>query len=145
MSSLDLALARMHASIGATINRLGAVAERVAVLAAPVIEAHVQQQYAYGRDPYGMPWKPLRPATLARGRRPPPLTDTGLMRNTTTVRPRIGRPGIVIRLPQPGVFHQLGTRHMVARPVLPSRGVPRMWADALRRASLQAMREAGRP
>ena len=144
MSALDSALARMHASIGAVVNRLGGVAKRVAVLAAPVISEHVQQQYRFGRDPYGMPWKPLKPATLARGRRPPPLTDTGLLRNTTTVRPRIGSPGIVIRLPQPGVFHQLGTRHMVARPVLPTRGIPRMWSDTLRRASLRAMREAGR-
>lgn len=134
------------ANIGATINRLGAVAPRVAELAAPVIESAIESEFANGRDPYGSPWAPLEPNTIAKGRHAPPLTDTGLFRNRTTVRAQVdGQPGIVVSMPeQPGAFHQLGTRHMAARPVLPYRGIPRMWSDALRRASVQAMKEAVR-
>jgi hypothetical protein len=115
----------------------------VAVLASPTIQAAIESEYANGRDPYGTPWKPLKPATIAKGRHAPPLTDMGLMRARTRVTPRLGRPGIRITLPErPGAFHQTGTRHMVARQVLPFRGMPRIWADALRRASVQAMKEA---
>lgn len=142
-TQLSAALDRMHRSIGATLNRLGAVAPRVAELAAPVIASAVEGEFSYGRDPYGTPWAPLKPATVRKGRRPPPLTDMGLFRALVQVRPRVGNPGILVTMAaRPGVFHQLGTKHMSARQVLPYRGVPRMWSDALRRATVQAMREA---
>ncbi len=144
-TSLEAALSAMDRQVLGVLNRLAAVAPRVAELAAPVIASAVEAEYANGRDPYGQPWAPLRPATLRKGRRPPPLTDMGLMRGRTTVRANVnGRPGIAVSLPlRPGAFHQAGTSRMVARQVLPYRGIPRMWADALRSAALQAMREAG--
>lgn len=144
MTALDRALEKMHREVGGVLNRLASAAEEVAIIAAPQIFALVQQEFATGRDPYGSPWAPLRPSTL-RKHGPPPLTDRGLMRGTTSVRPiGKGRPGLVIRYPFPGVYHQAGTRRMAARHVLPYRGIPRMWADILRRASVQAVREANR-
>lgn len=122
------------------IEALSDIPARTAALAAPELNKLVQAQFDAGTDPYGRPWAPLRPATLARGRFPPPLTDTWRLRNGTGVRVRPGRrAGLVMRVGAPyGTFHQTGTRYMRARRILPQQGLPRAWRDVLVRASREA-------
>jgi hypothetical protein len=129
-----------------TIERMSQVPRRVAVIAAPEITKLLQKQFATGTDPYGRPWRPLKPATLAKGRRPPPLTDSGAMRRGTVARAAPGgRAGIRLLVGKRyGFFHQSGTRYMAARRILPQNGLPYAWSRVLAEASKKAFREARR-
>lgn len=126
------------------VERLARVPSRVAAAAAPEIARLIDLQFAEGHDPYGRAWAPLKPSTLARGRRPPPLTDRGKMRGGVQVRPMPGA-GLEISFadPVPAIFHQYGTRKMVARPLLPRGTFPATWARALERAGQTEFRKAG--
>lgn len=86
---------------------------------------------------YGVPWQPLKPRTIKQKQRQKPpaiqkiLQNSGLFRasfsytaDSTSVEigsNRVGKNGAPI-----GLFHQLGTRRMAARPTLPdiNRGLP---------------------
>lgn len=131
-----------------TIDRLSRVPRRVATIAAPQIEAELKKQFYAGLDPYGRPWRPLRPATIAKGRTPPPLTDTKALRDGTKARAVPGgRAGIRITLGAfYGFFHQVGFRvgrtRVGPRRILPQFGMPATWMRILRDASRQAFREA---
>jgi hypothetical protein len=116
------------------VGRLARVPSRIASTAAPAIAALIDQGFAAGRDPYGQAWAKLRPSTVARGRRPPPLTDTGTMRRGVSVRPMAGA-GIAVSFASdiPSIFHQYGTRKMAARPMLPRGAFPATWARAIER------------
>lgn len=124
------------------VERLARIPARVATFAAPEIADEIEAEFATGRDPYGRAWAPLRPSTRARGRRPPPLTNTGAMRAGVDVRPLPGA-GIAITFADeiPAVFHQKGTRKMAARPPLPSSTFPARWSRALERAADEAFRD----
>lgn len=123
--------------LGLNIERLARVPAQAARLAAPAIKWELELEFSRGRDPYGRPWAPLRPTTLARGRKPPPLTDTGKMRGGIEVKPMRGA-GIAIAFDDeiPAIFHQRGTRKMAMRPILPTNTFPAKWNDALERATL---------
>lgn len=119
------------------VGRLARVPAQVARLAAPAIKWELELEFSRGRDPYGRPWAPLRPTTIARGRKPPPLTDTGKMRSGLVVAPMQGA-GIAITFDDeiPAIFHQRGTRWMAMRPILPTNTFPAKWNEALERATL---------
>ena len=140
MSSFSVAMASLG-RMRSTLERLSDVPARTAALAAPRINALIQAGFDAGTDPYGTAWKPLRPATLAKGRFPPPLTATGRMRSGTKVRPRAGgRAGLVLVVGASYArFHQTGTRYMAARRIAPTRGMPASW----RREIVAASKEAG--
>jgi hypothetical protein len=122
------------------VEMLSDVPARTAAIAAPKLDRLVQQQFANGADPYGRPWAPLKAATIARGRRPPPLTDTRKLRDGTGVKVRPGkRAGLVMRIGASyGAFHQTGTRYMTARRIMPQHGLPREWRAVLVDASRKA-------
>lgn len=122
------------------VERLARVPSRAAALAAPGIAREIAGEFAAGRDPYGRAWAPLRPSTQARGRRPPPLTDTGKMRAGVDVRPLPGA-GIAITFADeiPAYFHNRGTRKMVRREILPVSAFPARWARVLERAGDEAV------
>lgn len=115
---------------------LAAIPSRVSARVAPEIEALIQDEFDAGTDPYGQPWKPLAAATLATGRRPPPLTDTGAMRGSARVRPMRGAGvGVTIANP-PAAPHQTGWSGPQgsgpARPILPERDeLPSGWQDVI--------------
>lgn len=125
--------------------RGGATLRRIAERAAVSLRAALEREYATGRTADGRPWAPLAKRTLARGRRPPPLTDTGLMRRGMRAYPAIKR--IVLAYTTRldiAPYHQRGTRYMPARPVLPvSTRLPRTWAEIIRRIAFDEMRRAG--
>jgi hypothetical protein len=122
------------------LERLSGVPARTAALAAPELTKRLQTEFRAGTDPYGQRWAPLRPSTIAKGRRPPPLSDTYTLRNGTNVRPRrSGRAGLALTVGAPyGRFHQSGTRHMVARRIAPQKGLPAAWRAILVNASKRA-------
>lgn len=123
----------------ATLHEMGdGLPERIADEAADLIADAVDEQYALGVDPYGEPWAPLAQATLDKGREEPPLTDTHEMRDHTTVTAHGNE--IVMRVPDPGGFHQTGTKHMPAREVLPTdaKGMPPAYELALIQAATSA-------
>lgn len=78
-------------------------------------------------DPYGAKWAPLSAATIRAKRRrggiQKILQQTGRMRATANYRVI----GAVLQIglsDRKAVFHQMGTRRMPARPILPDRGLP---------------------
>ena len=109
----------------------------IAELAAPRIDYAIEQEFAEGRDPYGNAWARLRPATLAKGRTPPPLTDTGAMRESVTVRPTPH--GLYITVDWPAHFHQRGTKYMAARPILPEQTLPPRWVATIEQCALELL------
>lgn len=133
------------------LDRLMDLPRKVAAEAKPEIDRLLRQQFRQGLDPYGRPWAPLRPATLAMGRRSPPLTDTRRLREGTKVLLGGGnRAGLRVQVGSAyGYFHQVGFRNartgrmVPARRILPQFGMPREWSAALRRAASRIARRAG--
>ncbi len=123
------------------IGELASVPSRVAKDASKRIAKLIDDQFNDGVDPYGQPWAPLMPATIAKGRRPPPLTDTRELRDGVSVSPRRGS-GIAIDIESDyGQFHQLGTDNMLARPILPAGSdLPEEWDDAIETSLTKAFR-----
>lgn len=128
------------------ISKMGKLADRVADLAevpsraAKKVSAKLAEfidlEFTDGRDPYGDPWAPLSPVTIAMGRTPPPLTDTKAMRKGVRVRPMQGA-GVAITVDASyAPPHQTGwsgpQNSGPARPILPDRDVmPPDWEEAI--------------
>jgi hypothetical protein len=116
-----------------SIRQLSRVPAQTASAVAEQLSSELEQGYAAGIDPYGQAWAPLRPSTLARGRTPPPLTDTGAMRSASVVSP-LGGAGVGFGgLPEYAVYHQEGTAQMARRRVLPDAGLPSAWRAIIAR------------
>ena len=129
------------------ISRMGQLGDRLADLArlpsrvsarvAEDIGAAIQSEFDGGQDPYGNAWQKLAPATLDRGRTPPPLTDSGAMRGSLRVSP-LPRAGVGITIDHPAAPHQTGWSGPQgsgpARPILPAGVMPATWNRAIREA-----------
>jgi phage gpG-like protein len=128
----------------ANLRRLAGVPSQVSAEGAEAIKELIEEEFDAGSDAYGNAWAPLAPATLAKGRTPPPLSDTEAMRDSLDVSPMPGA-GISITIDQPAGIHQTGASkgnwRMPARPVLPDRSFPKAWTDALAEASERAIQE----
>ena len=113
---------------------LGQVPSRAAKAIAAELEGLIEEEFDAGADPYGNAWTPLAESTMARGRTPPPLTDSGAMRESLRVAP-LARAGIGITISHPGAPHQTGWSGPQgsgpARPILPAREMPERWAEAI--------------
>ena len=123
-------------------NSLFRIVEDVANRSAPELLLTLDKGFSTGTDPYGRPWHPLAEATLAKGRRPPPLTDTGNMRGSATVT-RQGT-DLICNLNTPSEYHQYGTRKIPIRMVLPNdtEGLPKDWEEILNRQVEEAFARA---
>jgi hypothetical protein len=115
-----------------TLRALLQVPSRVSAAVADRLNVRLIDGFDAGTDPYNVPWGPLRPMTLAKGRTPPPLDETGALRSQVYVAPRAGA-GLDIHAPD-GSFHgaaqhMSGRAHplMVARPFVPTNGLPATW------------------
>jgi hypothetical protein len=96
------------------------------------IEKQIQSDFDAGVDPYGKPWAPLAKSTLAKGRFPPPLTDTYKGRSQVRVNPL---PGAGVRITSSVAYlnrHQKKAGSRPARPFLPSRVLPTRYLDLYR-------------
>jgi hypothetical protein len=134
MGSADQAVAKLDYMIR-SLERLAVVPRQLAVAAAPEITRLQRAQYAAGTDPYGKAWKALAASTIKKGRRPPPLTDTRRMKNTTITIPLFaGRIGLRHFVHAPyGIHHQHGAprANLPKREILPTRGLPPSWRIVL--------------
>lgn len=130
----------MLAKYSQMLGELAKVPARASVIASRSIKRLIEEQFITGMNPYGGRWAPLRPATLAKGRTPPPLTATGRMRASVRVSPVRGS-GIQLSIDElPAGYHQGGTRRMVARPIFPEFSLPNKWRAAIRRAVKEAFK-----
>ena len=142
---MPMGLAIDLGSLDAVVGALAGLRDLVPDIALEAsIEIHetIQSEFVLGTDPYGETWAPLAPATLAKGRTPPPLTDTGAMRESLRV--SVTEAAITASMDSPAGYHQDGTRYMPARPVLPdyARGLPDAWRAAITEAGQRVFAKA---
>lgn len=126
------------------LAELAQVPSRCARAVSTRLEELVQEEFDRGADPYEEPWAPLSPVTLARGRTPPPLTDTSAMRASLHVRPLAGA-GVGVTIDHPAGPHQTGWSGPQgsgpARPILPARGeLPDGWIEAIEAEAVRAFK-----
>lgn len=145
------------------IRRIGDAGPELWQKCAPVIRANIEAQFAAGVNPYDTKWKPLRPATLAKGRTPPPLTETGALRSSIRVTAN-GYTLKVIAADLVAGMHQWGTRRrkkkrsamrrggqivgtrvwttgMPKRQILPDGRIPDSWRRQIRKIAREIMSE----
>lgn len=92
----------------AAILELARIPSQVSAQAARDLSKEIQRNFDRGVDPFGKAWKPLAKSTIAKGRRAPPLTDTGEGRRSVVVRPAVGA-GIQITVGLVRMlYHQFG-------------------------------------
>lgn len=130
--------------LSARLGDLAEVPSRIASAVSEQLEQAIQDEFDEGTDPYDGVWAPLAPATVAKGRTPPPLTDTAAMRSTLVVRPLSGA-GVGITIDHPALPHQAGWDGPLssgpARPILPARGeLPEGWIEIVEREADKAFR-----
>ena len=127
------------------IGKLAGVPARAAKRVSKEIAKLLEEEFDAGADPYGNSWAPLAPATLDKGRSPPPLTDLGEMRRGMHVAPMRGA-GVSITIPHPAQVHQTGWNGPQgsgpARPILPGRQMPPRWKEVIDAAIADEFRGA---
>lgn len=119
--------------LSANLAELVDVPSRVATAAAGRINELIQDEFASGQDPYGTAWEELAESTVQRkGGDDRILIRTGETQAETYARPTAGA-GIEVVSTEAAGFHQTGTVHMPARPVLPGDhdGLPEEWEEAI--------------
>jgi hypothetical protein len=103
------------------------VPSQISAKVADRIKKEILKGFTSGKDPYGGAWAPLRPATLAKGRTPPPLTDTGKGKRSIKVSPVSGA-GVQVTVGKAYMkYHMTGTPIMVPRRFLPVNSLPKAW------------------
>jgi len=124
--------------ISAGLDALADVPRVAGPLVSERLAALVQLEFDAGTDPYGDPWEPLAPATLAKGRHEPPLTDTRELRDSLLVYPRATGRGVRMSIgtkEHPAGPHQDGWSGPQgsgpARSIFPTGELPTAWAEAI--------------
>lgn len=117
--------------VGVLSYVLPKIPSQASLFVATKIETQVQADFDAGVNPYGRPWRPLAKATLAKGRHPPPLTDTYKGRAGVRVNP-LPSAGVEItsRVAYMGI-HQAGSDRIPRRQFVPtvSQGLPKRYRD----------------
>ncbi len=127
------------------LRRLAELPDETAKRVAPELARLTQEQFDAGTNPYGRAWAGLAPSTLAKGRTPPPLTDTRAMRNSVEFVPRPGE-GLVGLAGFPAGIHQAGSpkTKLPARQIFPAGTFPRTWRTAIEKAAHEVFVETMR-
>ena len=122
--------------VSRSLRALSSVPSRIARRAAEELQDTIDVQTASETDPYGRPWAALAPATIERKRGDERiLRRTDKMLDELKVAPMSGA-GLSISTDAPySAFHQVGTKNMPARKILPDSALPASWNAALTRAS----------
>lgn len=129
--------------LAARLRDLANVPSRTSAKISERISELLQQEFDAGADAYGNTWQALAPATVERGRTPPPLTDTHAMRDGVRVAP-MAHAGVAITIPHPGGPHQTGWSGPQgsgpARPMLPTNRMPTRWREVVEMAARESVR-----
>lgn len=106
------------------------IPSQASLFVATRLETQVQADFDAGVSPYGKPWRPLAKATLAKGRHPPPLTDTYKGRAGVRVNPLPGAGVAITSVVDYMTYHQDG-RGVPKRQFLPTtnQGLPKRYRD----------------
>jgi len=80
-------------------------------------ERQTKLNFARESDPDGAPWAALKPSTLARKKTRAKLREESILINSIASSSS-GGSGRIFATDQKGIYHQLGTRYMPARPFL---------------------------
>lgn len=125
------------------LRELAQVPSRAAARVALELRAELMRSFAQGTDPYGRRWAPLKPSTLAKGRRPPPLTHTGRGKRGIKFAPLRGA-GVSITS-SVGYLgtHMRATPDRAARKFLPEGVLPKRWREIWQRAVDAEVRKTG--
>jgi uncharacterized protein YlxW (UPF0749 family) len=126
------AAAEAMSRMGRAIRQLADVPATAAREAAKAIEHLADSEFDLERDPYDRPWQTLAESTLERkGGDTRILQRSDVMRGTLAVLPMRGA-GLSVTIDSPAEFHQIGTKNMPKRMILPdNRGIPATWRDAI--------------
>lgn len=117
----------------AALSRLTQVPSQIAPQVAKEIKKQSERDFSAGRDPYGVPWRPLAESTKARGRHDPPLTDTRKGRRSFRVFATAGA-GVQITVGTDYMFrHQDGAGPPVRR-FVPIGTLPKTYREIWQRA-----------
>lgn len=113
-----------------TIRDLAGVPSRAARYVANRLSGRIQDGFDQGVSPAGTPWAALKASTLARGRTPPPLTESGLLRGATYFAPS-GGAGVELHTTDEhgGAEHMSGRADMAARPYYPVGRLPESYRE----------------
>lgn len=106
------------------LRSLSKIPSQVATESAEEIEALIDTQFKKGVDPYGKAW-----ARLKNGKRSY-LQKTESLRESLEVSARSGS-GIRISISGLGRYHQLGTKWMPIRLILPDADLPPKWVQVV--------------
>lgn len=120
-------MARNILGLAKSMRQLKRIPSQIVTAVAPRLNALIQQGFSQGTDPYGIAWAPLKPATLAKGRTPPPLTEFGALRGSAVLTPASGAGLILGTPPFYGPIHMAGTDDMAKRRYFPDAGLPSAW------------------
>lgn len=131
------------ADLAARLRELEGIPSRISGEVAKGINAEIQKQFTSGTDPYGRAWKPLLPQTVRRkGGDRRILRRTDNMSSETVARPMSGA-GVEVTSVSYGGYHQIGTKHMVARPIGPDGAeLPDSWQKVIDKTSSDAFKKA---
>lgn len=123
-----------------SLRTLTQVASEISTHVAVQIEKRMRRGFRQGTDAYGRPYAGLKPASIRRGRRPPPLRKFAKFAHARPL-PGAGV-ALIVDHPQAG-FHQTGTQHMAKRIVVPDRATPPEWRTMIDRELKRALRMRG--
>lgn len=127
------------------LSDLEGIPARITAEVADDITEEIREQFDVGADPYGRSWSPLMASTLKRKRGDGRiLRRSDVLSSETVARPTSGA-GVEITSVEYGQRHQLGTKHMVARPILPEGDeLPESWQEIIEDATSKAVKKAMR-
>ena len=122
-------------SAARALRELSRVPAQAAADAADELDAVIREQHGAEVDPYGQPWAPLKPSTVKRkGGDTRILKRSDVMLDEIEIRPAQGA-GLTLTFGAAyAAFHQLGTKDMVPRRLLPIAAMPAAWGNAIKRA-----------
>ena len=130
--------ASSHAALAKLRSKLAGLAglavEDAKQAAAPLREL-VRAEFPEGKGPDGIAWKPLKARTIEKGRHNPPLTNTGMARDSAEAMPEGNSVRLTVRA---YMRYHLST----GRPVFPKPGkAPDPWREAVREANRRVIRK----
>jgi hypothetical protein len=115
-------------SFSKALKSLLGVPAQIAAAVSKDINKDIQDKFDAGQDPYGKSWAPLKPATLAKGRHPPPLTDTRKGRKGVKAKPMQGAGISLTSSISYMAIHQKGNPPILARrSFFPDNTIPKQW------------------
>ena len=111
------------AGLSKKFEQLKKIPIQIANTAGIGIKAQILSEFSGSRDAYGRPWAPLKSGGSSN------LIRSGSLFNSVDVQ----TDGIKINISIDWrvVFHQVGTKHMPARPVLSIGVVPPVWSQLI--------------